>query len=213
MNDLGLGWNSWYTGRAHCRRLGGDLPTERQWEGVPSGGAGGFEQGPRPHPWGARRAAASTSYQRHNNRSGKSAWLGVTPEGLADLTSNAVSYGEWTLEQGNRASGTDPQSGHRAGSNGAFFMGWRTIVRTTQCGETATSTAPLPATTTVRVVVFGFLRSPRTSAAARLGAGGAPTLLELGEHLVGVPFGAHLQASAARLPCGSIRKVLRTVPM
>ena len=121
--NRGLTWRDWYTGRAHCRRLGGDLPTERQWEGVASGGAGCFEGGPRPHPWGRTpRAAASTSYQRQNNRSGR-AWLGVTPEGLADLTSNAVQLGEWTLEQGNRASGTDPQSGHRGGSTQAVFKG------------------------------------------------------------------------------------------
>ena len=50
---LGLRWSDWYAGRAHCRRLGGDLPTERQWEGAASGGAGGFEGGPRPYPWGA----------------------------------------------------------------------------------------------------------------------------------------------------------------
>ena len=166
--NRGLDWRNWYTGRAHCRRLGGDLPTERQWEGVASGGAGGFEGGPRPHPWGRTpRAAASTSYQLQNNRSGR-AWLGVTPEGLADLTSNAVSYGEWTLEQGNRASGTDPHSGHRAGSNQVIIkVGGRSEAYYSVRLRHDTN-GPAPATT-VRVVVFGFLRSPRTSAAARPG--------------------------------------------
>ena len=52
VTNRGLRWSDWYAGRAHCRRLGGDLPTERQWEGVASGGAGGFGGLPRPHPWG-----------------------------------------------------------------------------------------------------------------------------------------------------------------
>ena len=108
--NLGLRWATWYQGRVFCRRLGGDLPTERQWEGVASGGQG---SGLRFFAWGhTRQAAASTSYQRDNNRSGR-AWLGVTPEGVADLTSNAEPDGEWTLEQGNRSHGTDPHTGHR----------------------------------------------------------------------------------------------------
>ena len=120
----GLRWTNWYRGRANCRRLGGDLPSERQWEGIASGGHGGYEQGPRPNPWGATGpSAASVQNQASNLRSG-SAWLGVTPEGLADLTAHAIDYGEWTLaDNAARPSGENPQSGPTAGHNRATWKG------------------------------------------------------------------------------------------
>ncbi len=119
----GLGWSHWYTGRASCRRLGGDLPSERQWEGIASGGYGGYAQGPRPNPWGATGPSAASVQYRGGLRSG-SAWLGVTPEGLADLTAHAISNGEWTLaDDADRPSGENPQSGPTAGHHRATWKG------------------------------------------------------------------------------------------
>ncbi|MDE0882498.1 MAG: hypothetical protein OSB21_07890, partial [Myxococcota bacterium] len=119
----GLSWSHWYTSRASCRRLGGDLPSERQWEGIASGGHGGFANGPRPHPWGSTPRSAASVYYGLNNRIG-SAWLGVTPEGLADLTAHAVSYGEWTLaDNAGKPSGSNAQNGPTSGHNRATWKG------------------------------------------------------------------------------------------
>ena len=164
--NRGLTWRDWYTGRAHCRRLGGDLPTERQWEGVASGGAGGFEGGPRPHPWGRTpRAAASTSYQQQNNRSERAKQGCARRPRRPDLKRS--SYGEWTRAR--KPSGGADTPAVTEVATMEPFQGWRTITRTTQCGRATSTATTAPAATAVQVVVFGFLRSPRTSAAARLG--------------------------------------------
>jgi hypothetical protein len=106
--------------------LGGDLPSERQWEGIASGGHGGFENGPRPHPWGSTpRSAASVYYSRRSDDLRiASTWLGVTPEGLADLTAHAISYGEWTLaDNSGKPSGMNAQNGPTAGHNQGTWKG------------------------------------------------------------------------------------------
>jgi hypothetical protein len=126
--NMGLSWNRWYSGRANCRRLGGDLPSERQWEGIASGGAGGAQQGPRPFPWGntadTAQSPAAVLYRSSPVTRGAAAWLGVTPEGLSDLTSRAVVYGEWTLaDQRARPSGENPQSGPSANGHPATCKG------------------------------------------------------------------------------------------
>jgi hypothetical protein len=129
--NLGLAWGNWYQGRANCRRLGGDLPTERQWEGLATAGAGGFERGLRPHPWGRTPAhqAASIAYYQAGMRSAE-AWLATTPEGLADLTSSATGYGEWTMgDQGERPLGENPQNGPLPGSDYCSIKGGGTSGR------------------------------------------------------------------------------------
>jgi len=134
IGNWGLSWGHWYSGRANCRRFGGDLPTERQWEGVASGGAGGAQQGARPFPWGdtsdTARSPAAVLYRERPTARGGAAWLGLTPEGLADLTARAVSYGEWTLADDRaRSSGENPQGGPTEGHDRGAWKGGGTSYR------------------------------------------------------------------------------------
>ncbi len=110
VTNFGLSWQTWTKGRANCRRLGGDLPSERQWEGFASGGFGGYELGPRRYPWG-QTGPALPGIVLNFVRSGRS-WLNTTPEGLADLTSRSVEMGEYVLSDGDATvSGVNPQTG------------------------------------------------------------------------------------------------------
>jgi hypothetical protein len=136
IGNVGLSWGHWYQGRANCRRLGGDLPSERQWEGIASGGVGGDPQGSRPYPWGNTADTADTSaavlYRARPTFRGGAAWLGVTPEGLSDLTARAVRNGEWTLaDNAVRPAGENPQSGPTGGHHRGTWKGGGTGSRST----------------------------------------------------------------------------------
>jgi hypothetical protein len=101
------------------------MPTERQWEGAASGGHGGAVDGPRPNPWGATPAAQASVRGTGATRAGD-AWLGVTAEGLADLTSHQTTYGEFVLaDHFARPRGEAPQSGPTGGNFGLTFKGSR----------------------------------------------------------------------------------------
>jgi hypothetical protein len=121
---MGLEW-AWglYSHRQNCRRFGGDVPTERQWEAIASGGAGGYISGPRPYPWGTTaRGVASRQEQRYGFRAG-AAWLGITPEGIPDLNDDVVL--EEAREAFERTMGENPQRGvsHLNARSGVLYKG------------------------------------------------------------------------------------------
>jgi hypothetical protein len=73
-----LSYYGWLSSRPSCRRLGGDLVTESQWDRAMRAGGG---LAARIYPWGDTDPVTATRLSGTNGRVG-SAWLGATPEGL-----------------------------------------------------------------------------------------------------------------------------------
>ncbi|MEC7750263.1 MAG: hypothetical protein VX405_02020, partial [Myxococcota bacterium] len=114
-----LNEGNWYRDRSLCRRWGGDLPSDRQYEWIATGGAGPLA---RRYPWGdSPPQPASAMYSGGDLRSSRagSHWLGTSVEGLADLAGTFERYGHWVLDDTGRSapSGIAPQRGPQASQN------------------------------------------------------------------------------------------------
>jgi len=82
----------WHQAKAYCQWLGGDLPTEAQWEYAARGGDG------RIYPWG--NESPGEIRLNYNNNIGKTTPVGsypagVSPFGLHDMAGNVM---EWVAD-------------------------------------------------------------------------------------------------------------------